>query len=137
MGKCDLNKDGLHLPEKSNMCCFLIPIKIGVMVIALLVILIGIQAIVYLYNYFDDHKNWNGDYDFNGSEVGWIICILPLVYAAVLVVLFFLKKSKSKMITACQAVLVAELMTGIWFLIDYYIINKDAFHQWHTKNIID
>ena len=78
--KCAIDSNGLTLPENRNMCCFLIPIKIGVMVIALLTLLCGVESIIYLVNFFNDHKH------FTGSAVGWVLCIVPLVIAAVLVV---------------------------------------------------
>ena len=90
------------------------------MVIALCILLTGIQAAIYLVNDFDKHNS------FDGSAIGWIVCILPLVFAGFLVVQFLLKKSKSKMVMACQAVLVSELMTCIWFLIDYYVVHNGA-----------
>ena len=58
-----------------------------------------------------------------------------LVYAGVLVAQFFLKSNKKSMVHACEAVLVAQIMTVVVFLVDYYLINSASYNQTIGGNI--
>ena len=111
MPKLGLNKNGLSLPEKSGMCCFVLPIKIGVMIICILTLLIGIQAGLTLVNIIQSTNR------FGINEIIWIIIYVPLVYAAYLVIMFFVSGFKINAFKACQCVIFVMLVTLVWWLI--------------------
>ena len=89
MAKCSLSEEGLTLPESRSKCCFFFPFKCGVFVIAFLIILVGVQASLYLVEYFKSNS------EVTISVLGWILCVIPLLYAVPLVVNFLLKDDRS------------------------------------------
>merc|ERR1719272_2101421 len=122
MVKCSLSADGLSLPEDGGKCCFLLPIKCGVMIIAIFILLIGAQAGIYLFEYFKNNSS------INIGTIGWLVVVALLVIAGILAIRYLLNDNGRDMVRACELVLTAQLFTVAWFFIDRYLINKNSYH---------
>ena len=73
-------QDGINIGEPVDQCCFFIPIKVGIIVIGILVILSAIGGAL---------NTWNGLLWGSTYSIVYGLCYLPNVGAAIHFVKFF------------------------------------------------
>ena len=105
----DIAKDGIKINEDPDKCCIVVPMSIGIPLIGIVTILLGLQALL---NLLDVLK---------GGGIVYIIVncaiLAPLVLAAGIWVLFFIKKDTTRLPLAILCVIISQAASLVWLVI--------------------
>ena len=124
-------KDGIQLPgEEADKCCWVVPIKPGVIVIGVLIIVVALQSVVNAQHFYVANNLWG---------ILFYCTLIPQVIAAVLFVIFFTKMEDSTArqhtATACMLMIVACIALAVLFLL-YPIVYRYAYFSDYLGQII-